>query len=33
VVILAAIGSTQGVAYWPLGLLGVILVGVGLLCV
>ena len=33
VVILAAIASTQGVAYWPLGLLGVILVGVGLLCV
>ncbi len=32
-VILAAMASAQGVAYWPLGVLGVILVGVGLLCV
>ena len=32
-VILAAVASTQGLVYWPLGLVGAVLVGIGLLCV
>lgn len=32
-VILAAAASDQGIAYWPLGFFGAILVGVGLVCV
>ncbi len=32
-VILAALAAGQGTTYWPLGFLGVILVGIGLFCV
>ena len=32
-VIVAAIASTQGIVYWPLGLVGAVLVGIGLFCV
>ncbi len=32
-VILAAVAAGQGTAYWPLGLLGAVLVGIGLFCV
>ncbi len=31
--ILAALAAVQGVVYWPLGVMGAILVGIGLLCV
>ncbi|MBT3535019.1 MAG: dimethyl sulfoxide reductase anchor subunit [Rhodospirillaceae bacterium] len=32
-VILAAFAASQGVVYWPLGILGAVLVGIGLFCV
>ena len=31
--ILAALASIQGTVYWPMGLIGAVLVGIGLFCV